>query len=101
MDNRQTKIQISETREMAKIGMGQSIFEGASRIERTYHLAGFEGEGDYNFKVGSRLIELKVGAGSAEEIATQFQSQLKKKWCIWDSVGASQRDSIDRDHNGL
>ena len=77
-DNRQTKIQISETREMAKNRDGQSIFEGASRTERTYHLAGFEGEGDYNFKVGSRLIELKVGAGSAEEIATQFQSQLKK-----------------------
>ena len=41
-DNRQTKIQISETREMAKNRDGQSIFEGASRTERTYHLAGFE-----------------------------------------------------------
>ncbi|MBA57638.1 MAG: flagellar hook-associated protein 3 [Gammaproteobacteria bacterium] len=77
-DNRQTRIQISGTREMAKNRDGQSIFEGASRTKRTYQLAGFEGEGDYNFQIGERLIQLKVGAGTAEEVAAEFNTQLKR-----------------------
>ena len=78
-DNRQTKIQIVKHAKWQKIGMG-SRYLRVLRIERTYHLAGFEGEGDYNF---SRIppIELKVGAGSAEEIILNF-NLAEKKWCV-------------------
>ena len=70
-DNRESSVAISSTRTVTKNRDGTTIFQTAPRQEQTFALGGLGGTsdptGDFNFKVGSAVIEFSVSANDRPE----------------------------------
>ena len=66
-DNRESSVAISSSRVLTKNRDGTTIFQTAPRQEQNFALGGLGAAGEFNFKVGSAVIEFSVSADDRPE----------------------------------